>query len=159
MAKMTSMWVHAQNAAPEWRPREFTNWGWGAHFKLDPGADLWVHLPIPTPVLLLDRRASLHAVHYMFATSGRDFVLANIHIRDGLTLISQQDLPLSDYRYGKHDDVLDAQNGTQVDRNGFQWGLGLSLHFLNTITPPQPPGQGIGEFWFSGAGADFYHDL
>lgn len=151
MAKMMSTWIHGQAATPESQPAEFRIWGDGAIFTIAPGSDLWVHVALPTPVIVQDKRASLHAVHYLFATSDKNSVLQNIHIRDGEMGISQQDLPLGAGRYGKHNTQLDGDNGTQVDWDRLQWGIGLSLRFVNE--------QGAGRFWLTGAGADYYVDL
>ena len=147
MAKMFASWVHGQAAAAEWQPEEFRIWGPGAYFRIAKGSDLWVHLAVPTPVLIEDRRATLHAMHYLYTTSDQGSILASVHVRDGDGRFFGRDVS----GFGVHNQGLDADNGIEINWDGIQWGIGLSLKFANL--------DGAGVFALTAAGGDFYHDI
>lgn len=86
MAEVSAMWVDGNagvpqdppSTLPKWQP-----WGGGPQFILHQGRELWVHVPIPTPVLLKGLRATLRRVHVLYWTYDQFTWLDSVHVRDG----------------------------------------------------------------------------
>ena len=99
MAALYASWVHGSAVVPDQMGnppleivdgRSFTDvTGWrrgdGIFFRIVRGHSLWLHVPIPTPVLVEDKRATLGRVMALFQiNNGRlDFV----QVTDGRNVI------------------------------------------------------------------------
>lgn len=154
MAKMFSSWIAAHGVSVEHSPDRFDRKGNGVTSSVA-GAGTgsgpfnnYFHIAIPTPVIVEDRRATLHAVHYLFNVRG-DAWLSEVHVFDGPSEIIPAHMNL--HVQGNHSGGLDADNGVEVNRDGIAWGIGLTLKFVAN--------NRNADVFFTGFGADFYHDI
>lgn len=124
--------------------------GFGAHFYLNGGQENWFHAPVPTPVMVEDKRATLGRVMVLFATDREEFIqLETVDVWDGPNRILHRDnLSVG----GNHAGGLDAANTWDVNHDGIAWGVGVSMRFS---TGPQIRG----EIYFASVGCDFYHNI
>lgn len=130
MGKHTS-WVHGNAVtveSPENLVRE-GHYGWGADMLIEPGKASWFHIPIPTPVLVNDARASLHRVFLMFKSEWGS--IHSLHVYDGSSKPQEfHDLLLQ----GEHRLTLDAENTFVLEKpHPVVWGIGISFHFVAGI--------------------------
>jgi hypothetical protein len=162
MAKMFASWVPAHGVSVEHGPNYFERRGWGVTSSVAGNGSRFVdedgtvfhfnyfHISIPTPVIVEDRRATLHAVHYLFDARG-GARLTRVDVFDGPTeLPSHTGL----YVQGNHAGGLDANNGVEVNRDGIAWGIGLTLKF-----EAYEAEASSAMVYFSGFGGDFYHNI
>jgi hypothetical protein len=159
MAKMFASWVAAHNVSVEHSPDYFERRGWGVTSSVSGnGADLgggrvanYFHVAIPTPVIVEDRRATLHAVHYLFDARG-SAELTEVTVFDGPAGLPPT--PVGGlHHHGNHTGGLDAGNGIEVNRDGINWGIGLTLRF------DANEGDADARVFFAAFGADFYHNI
>jgi hypothetical protein len=150
MAKY-AMWVPGYVAIAEDDGLVSQRRGWGVGYNLpnQPGRELWFHFPIPTPVVMQERRTNLVAAWVMFNTGARTEI-RRIHVWDGPIRVYQDDIA----RYGDHSRDLDAVNHINVSRAGFRFGLGLSVAVKILSPDPDGPVQ-VPQIYFSTAGGDF----
>ena len=150
MAELSAFWIHGQAAVPEWRPPSWKNWGPGAEVQLPDGGELWVHFPIPTPVLLKGKRATLRRVHILYSTSDQYSKIGNVHVRDGVPRFHGQD------NLGWWGDHLSSLGGpwttVEVGWDGMNWGVGISVRLFVRGA------SAAGVFKLSAVGADFEHN-
>jgi hypothetical protein len=114
----------------------------------------YYHIAIPTPVIVEDKRATLHAVHYLFDARS-EAELVEVFVYDGKWQIGN---PWAVSVKGDHSNGLDPANGVEVDHDGINWGVGITLKFQGPIIPPQDP-RPDPEIFFASFGADFYHNI
>jgi Family of unknown function (DUF6623) len=169
MARLFASWVPGYAAVAEWMgnpPLQFVHdardngsdpipafsdvngWrrAWGAFFTLKANAENWIHIPIPTPVLVEDKRATLGRVMALFRIDGG--FLRHVLVFDGPNRILDIDgLDIS----GDHTGGLDNLNTFNVNRDGIQWGVGFSLNFQALGTPA--------DLYIASAGGDFFHNI
>ena len=169
MSKMYSSWVPGHIVEVERSPIDYIRNGFGVtstvesdQFSGEDPANNFYHIPIPTPVIVEDRRATLHAVHYLFdARDGAELVAVLVY--DGKNPIGGDPQsggwrPVVPAVTGDHSNGLDPQNGIEVNHDGIAWGVGITLWFRGPrIHPgdlrPHP------KVFFASFGADFYHDI
>jgi hypothetical protein len=110
-----------------------------------PAGENWFHIPIPTPVILDDRRPKLTKVFVFFKTT--DAKIDRIHFYDGPTAFKViDDLNLQ----GEHSRAIDTSNSWKIDPPlEIKYGLGISVYVRSTVRDRQ------GEILFTTAGADF----
>jgi len=81
-------WVHGSSAQPESTNVGATHYGWGLRIT----GTTWVHVAIPTPVIVSDRRLSLTKVSVLYdSDGGSSAALLNVHVYDGGTRIQAWD--------------------------------------------------------------------
>jgi len=149
MAETSAMWVHGQAAVREWEPRRWFWVGQGPEFIIDRGKNLWVHLAIPTPVLLKGKRATLRRVHVLYSTYDKFSVLKDVHIRDGQTKLAKKD---NLNWWGDHQTALGPSTTIELGWDGINYGIGVSLNFaVDNVS-------GAGEFSLRSVGGDFEHN-
>src|SRR5690349_20854118 len=105
----TAMWANGSAFVIE-SPQNLTSisrFGFGTDVLLNGGdTECWVHISIPTPVILRTRRPQLVRVSYLWTTSSTA-TLQDIHLCDGATRIFE----LSELgQSGQHHAGIDDQN-------------------------------------------------
>lgn len=165
MAKLYSSWVAGHSVGIELSPSSYKRQGFGVTTSVEsplqggPGrAWNYYHIAIPTPVIVEDKRATLHNVHYLFGSQNQA-QLIEVIVYDGNDIIEHRhaykigDQPANfTPQFGNHTFELDAANGIDVNRDGIRWGIDLTLQF----DAPRNVGA---EIFFKSFGADFYHNI
>jgi hypothetical protein len=119
MAKLFASWVPgystvAQNMGSpplNWNGQNYTDVnghreGFGVHFYLQGNQANWFHVPLPTPVIVEDQRATLGRVMILFGFP-QGASLQSVHVWDGPNRILQRDgLNIT----GNHAGGLDPDN-------------------------------------------------
>jgi len=144
MAIKHAMWVHGHSLTIE-DPSNVVSVdrkGNGAHVKIKAFSGTWLHLAIPTPVLVDGTRLKVGVVSLRFKTPGAAVKVTNVHVWDGDTKIAGWDsLTLSGDQPLKQ---FTVSGNPQV-----QWGLGISVRVeVGDVS-------GGGTIQFTGAGCDF----
>lgn len=147
MAKLYASWAHGNVVVAESAPGQPVRQGFGSTFRLPKGQGSWFHAPIPTPVLVEDRRATLGKVMVLFDARGTAALTA-VHVFDGPNRIKKyENLSVKgDYAHGISD-----KNQWQVGHDGIAWGVGITMFFT--------AGAVDSEIFFSTVGVDFYHNI
>jgi hypothetical protein len=166
MAKLYASWVPGYATVPELMgspPLQFPNgvlppgfdrftdvngWrrGFGAFFAIRAGNANWFHIPIPTPVLVEDRRATLGRVMILYQIEP-SAVLDHVLVFDGPNGILDRAVEIT----GNHIGGLDPDNTFDVNHDGIAFGVGISLHFSAR--------GGDAQLRIASAGADFFHNI
>lgn len=146
-----AMWVPGYSALAEDGDLTTIRRGWGIEYRFpdQTGRRSWFHLPIPTPVIVQDRRTNLTAAWVLFATVTRTEI-REIRVFDGPHEVHRDPLP----RHGDHSKDYDNMNRINVRRSGIRFGVGLSVMVTILPTPTGAPVQPPA-IYFSTAGADF----
>jgi hypothetical protein len=159
MSKLFASWVpgyatvaQAMGGPPlNWEGQNYTDVnghreGFGATFYLQGNQADWFHIPLPTPVIIEDQRASLSRVMVLLNLP-EGAALNSVHVWDGQTRILQLDgLVIT----GNHSGGLDSDNSFDVNRENILWGVGISL-LISCV--------GDSNVFIAGAGGDFRHDI
>jgi hypothetical protein len=177
MAKIFASWVHGNAAFLEFPhtnqfPRDLVTaprgqapasgpafsdvigWrrAWGAFFHIPPNDVNFIHIPIPTPVLVEDLRASLARAMVLFRADPVDCFLIRVEVFDGQNSIAlfppdrNEELGLT----GDHT-ALRNENTFTVNRDAIAFGIGLTLTFRG--------GPNGGDVYIASAGCDFLHNI
>src|SRR3954452_21613724 len=130
---LTAMWTHG-NAVTVENPENLNfvrHIGWGTELFFQPGKASWMHIPLPTPVILGDTRSKLLRVFLMFRVPNNDGQLRSVHLYDGPVRVRTFDGLSST---GDHWNALDGANTFKLDQPyTVVWGLGISFHFQASI--------------------------
>jgi hypothetical protein len=166
---MYSSWVSGHAVRIERAPIDYRLNGWGLtssvesdQFTGEDPANNFYHVAIPTPVIVEDKRATLHAVHYLFdARDGAELV--GVLVYDGVKPLVGSDKsggwhPVVPGITGDHTHGLDAANGIEVNHDGILWGVGITLWFQGPRLP-QGDSRPRPNVFFASFGADFYHNI
>ena len=152
MLKQAS-WTHGNSLTVE-TPQNLssiTHIGWGTELRFSPGKSSWCHIPIPTPVILDDKRAKVKTLFLFFNVKEGQGQIKNIHVYDGPFRIQTFDnLSLK----GKHDDKIDKVNTISLpNQHDVLYGMSMSFYFIAAtgIDSPIPPPL----LTITTAGADF----
>ena len=88
-----------------------------------PGKASWLHIPLPTPVIVADQRSTVQKLFLMFMTESCS--IRQVHSYDGSSKIEElNNLNLS----GEHRSSLDAQNTFHLSSpHTVVWGLGITF--------------------------------
>jgi hypothetical protein len=121
--------------------------GFGVTFSLPANGGDWIHLAIPTPVIVEDRRATLDRVLILF-DARETSALLQVHVWDGPDRILVRDGLRVE---GDHAHSLSADNIFPVGRDGINWGCGISMFFT--------AGQIDSHVFIAGFGGDFSHNI
>ncbi|GLW09103.1 hypothetical protein Misp01_42320 [Microtetraspora sp. NBRC 13810] len=146
-AKLHASWAHGFTAVPENPATRVLRQGFGATFTIPANTGEWIHLPIPTPVITANARAVLDKVLFLFHARNTSSLL-QVDVYDGPTRI----LAVREMRIrGDHSRGVDDKNVVTLRRPAIRFGVGVSLLVA--------AGQNQSEFFVSGFGGDFFHDL
>src|SRR4051812_14074034 len=120
-------WVHG-NALTVESPQNLArvgHFGWGADMAIIPGKASWFHIPLPTPVIIGDKRTTVQTLFLLFKTNSG--TIRNVHIYDGSSQVQQfNDLDLD----GEHRLSLDGQNTFKLKQpHAVLWGMGITFFF------------------------------
>jgi hypothetical protein len=140
-------WVHG-NAVTIETPdsvRTRTPQGQGSIIDLHPGAATWLHIAIPTPVIVDDVRVRAKRFFLLLSTAS-DVKITEVHIWDGLRRICEQTTTL----WGNHSAI--GPTNTFVPPGPHFAQLGMSISFLARATDADHGGHGFTVF---SAGGDF----
>ena len=148
---LTAMWVHGTALAVE-SPENLAGngrFGWGADIDVKPGKSTWMHIQVPTPVLVGGVQARLLRVFFLFETFGGRF--SEVHVFDGGKKVKEfKGLSLS----GKHRAGVDGVNKFDLPTpHKVFLGIGVTALFTADIgfDTSIPPTRLI----VSAAGGDF----
>lgn len=134
--------------------------GWGAEFSFpqtDGNTTAWLHVPIPTPVLDSDARASVFRFFLLFSCDPNLGAIDTVQLYDGPNLIqSFDDLNLGGSAFFNQ---IVLPSTDQGNTNQFVldvphvvlWGLSISFHFSTR------PGEGSALLTVSTAGCDLLY--
>ena len=162
MAKLYASWVHGFAVVPDQmgKPllelvdrRSFTDvTGWrrgdGVFFRISGHQSLWFHVPIPTPVIVEDRRATLGRVMALFRIDNG--VLDAVQVTDGSNVIfGPNTFSVGGNQIGP---LVTNENTFDVNHDGIGVGVCFSLHFAAT-------GDSAADLHIVSAGGDFFHNI
>ncbi|TLX89687.1 MAG: hypothetical protein E6K94_09575 [Thaumarchaeota archaeon] len=123
----------------------------GIELRFAPGKSSLCHIPIPTPVIMDDKRAKVKAPYLLFNVKEGQGQIKNIHVYDGPFRFQTFDnLSLK----GKHDDNVDNVNTISLTNfHEVIYGMSISFYFTapTGIDSPIPPPL----LTITTAGADF----
>ena len=108
----------------------------------------FIHILIPTPVLVEDLRASLNQAMVLFRTDG--CFLQKLMVFDGPNSIATFDRQSR----GDHSNGLDGENTFVVNKDGIAFGVGLTLVFQSDLGVREG-----GDVYIASAGCDFLHNI
>jgi len=145
-------WVHGNTLTVE-SPENLArvgHFGWGVDMETISFKETWIHIPLPTPVIVADRRTNLLRVFLLFSSDGGR--IKNVHVYDGSSIIQEfNDLFLE----GEHLGALNIQNTFNLAHpHTVVWGVGISFFYAG--------GGGFegghgGHLIVGAAGGDFFH--
>jgi hypothetical protein len=149
---MYASWVHG-NALTVESPENLArvgHFGWGADMQIKPGKASWFHIPLPTPVIVGDKRTNAQRVFLLFRSDSGS--IRNVHVYDGSSKVQEfNGLVLG----GEHRLALDGQNTFNLAHpHNVAWGMGISFFFVADIgfDTTIPPSRLI----LGSAGGDFF---
>jgi hypothetical protein len=151
MAKYAS-WIHG-NALTVESPQNLSgivHFGWGTDMRMPPDQASWFHIPIPTPVIVADKRTQVQTFFLLFQSEkGR---LTNIHIWDGSFQVQQfNNLDAS----GERRFELDGKNTVHLAHPyTVLFGMGLSFRYEARLSLGQPADSA--HLVVAAAGGDFF---
>lgn len=118
-------WAHG-NALTVENPENFVSikhMGWGTDLEFFPGRQSWLHIPVPTPVIVKGVRAKVKTFFLLFNSDSA--FLKEVHIFDGQNRVHTVKAGSS---WGPHASGLDAQNTfTLPQPHSVLWGMGISF--------------------------------
>jgi hypothetical protein len=140
-------WVHGNTVTIETPQsvRTLTPQGRGSSIDLHPGAATWLHIAIPTPVIVGDVRVRAQKFFLLLSTAS-DVKVTEVHIWDGLRRIHEETTTL----WGNHSAISTINTFVPPGRHFAQ--LGTSISFLARATDANHGGHSFTVF---SAGADF----
>jgi Family of unknown function (DUF6623) len=144
-------WNHG-NAVRVETPENFKSikpMGWGTDLELIPGRQSWLHIPVPTPVIVDDVRVRVRTLFLLF-NSDLAF-LHDVHIFDGPSRI--QSFDLLGTVWGQHGSAIDTVNTFKLSTShSVSWAMSISFRFeaAKVIEVPRRPTLSV-----VAAGADF----
>ncbi len=136
---LTASWVHGNALTVENPERltSFKHWGWGTVAWVKWNEGTWFHVPLPTPVILNDKRSSLLRVFLMFETEYGS--IQEVDVYDGMSNVQQfTHLSLE----GEHRFQLDGANTFNLDKpHPVVFGIGVSFFFktFGNLDSQDPP--------------------
>lgn len=147
--KLYASWASGYTAFPETANLRTLRQGFGVTFTIPAGRAEWIHLPIPTPVIVENDRATLEKVLVLFHARPNSEII-EVHVFDGPRRISRfSDMRLS----GDHSQGVDARNVFTVRQADIAFGIGVTLR-VNNISASSDS-----EFFISSFGGDFFHNV
>jgi hypothetical protein len=156
MALKIAMWVHGTDAQVEdpggLIPNGVIREGIGTHFFGQSKSFNWFHVPIPTPVVIDDKRPSLVKVFFFYKLDAG--VIEHVDIWDGPFRLKEFNVKLK----GDHLTQIDDQNTLLIDPPlivgfGLKLAIGVQFAALFDVEPGTEPAKQ--DFLVAAAGADF----
>ncbi|MGW4800383.1 DUF6623 family protein [Nonomuraea sp. NPDC004297] len=150
--KLHSSWVPGYAAFPENAGLRTFRQAFGVTFTIPPNGTEWIHLPIPTPVILANDRANLDKVLILLHTRLNTSVI-EVSVWDGpirVFLNTNMDLR-GDWSQGLKG-PLESGNVFHVQKTDVRYGINVTLRVRN-LSP-----TGDGEFSLTSFGGDFFHN-
>lgn len=143
-------WVHG-NALTVENPERLTSighFGWGTDLAFAPGQSGFLHVPLPTPVIVGDSRTSIQRLFLLFKSENCE--IRAVHVYDGSGKVQElNDLHLS----GEHRTALDGQNTFDLSApHTVAWGMGITFLVQASIGFDTPITT---RFILAAAGGDF----
>ena len=85
---MTASWIHGNSVVVEDPPNDpqvfsMTHYGWGTVVRIRPNTSFWLHIPIPTPVIVNDKRLKLIRVFLLWRVASGKGLLTGLDLWDG----------------------------------------------------------------------------
>lgn len=147
MALAEASWTHGTSLRIE-NPGGLSN-HWRAGFFImvegQPGTTNWFHFPIPTPVIVSDRRLRVDSVMLRYRCASPQAVVHAVHIFDGENRIAAHDglrnAPMGDFAFERF--AVPGQPEVL-------WGLGLTVGVAFESANPAE-----NRMEFAAAGCDF----
>src|SRR3712207_5941220 len=122
---LTALWVHGTALAiesPE-NAEACTRFGWGTDGLLRPGTQTWFHLPVTTPVVMNDARATLARAFLLIHLDDGAEIHA-VHLYDGPEPIQAfEGLRIS----GSHLSLGPDNTFSPSEPHAMSWGLGVTF--------------------------------
>jgi hypothetical protein len=147
--KLYASWASGYTAFPETANLRTFRQGFGVTFTIPAGRSEWIHLPIPTPVIVENDRATLDKVLVLFHAR-QNSAIAELHVFDGPRRITR----VSEMRsQGDHSQGVDSKNAFTVRQANIAFGIGVTLLVQNLS------GSSDSEFFISSFGGDFFHNV
>ncbi|MEV4569477.1 DUF6623 family protein [Nonomuraea sp. NPDC049419] len=151
--KLYASWASGYAAFPETAGLRTFRQGFGVTFTIPAGRAEWIHLPVPTPVIVGNDRANLEKVIVLYHARQNN-ELIEVHVFDGPRRISK----FSGMRFtGDHsqgvEGGLSPKNVFVVRQPDIAFGIGVTLLVSNTSRTTDS------EFFISSFGGDFFHTL
>ena len=148
-------WVHG-NALTVQSPQflsaqEVGHGGWGADYSVIPGKATWMHIPVPTPVIVADVRTKFQKFFLLYEVLDGGHI-EQVHIYDGSFKIQEFN---NLGRSGAHRPQLDGANTFNLSApHTVIFGIGITLLFIADIgfDSQIPPSRLI----LATAGVDFF---
>ena len=123
---MYASWAHG-NAVTVENPENFKSirhMGWGTDLEFIPDRESWLHIPIPTPVIVDGVRATVRSFYLLFESDSA--FLRQVHIFDGPSRIHE--FHLSATPWGKHAGGIDKDNTFTLPKaHSVRWGMSISF--------------------------------
>lgn len=130
---LTAMWTHGNSLFVETPAnlQSINHFGWGTDLFFTPGKDSWLHIPVPTAVIVNGVRAQLFRFFAFFLVKDGDGIITDVHLYDGPFRIQMfGNLALS----GDHSQALDGANTFVLPQpHSVAFGIGISIHFQAAI--------------------------
>ena len=116
-----AMWIHGHSIRVEYPDRLDSAVRKGYYARLDgkAGTTNWLHLAIPTPVIVEENRLRIDSVMLRFRTSGA--TVTAVHVYDGENRIASHN-GLSLHPDGWAFERFEVAGGPEI-----RWGLGISF--------------------------------
>ncbi|MEW9551157.1 DUF6623 family protein [Nonomuraea sp. NPDC050783] len=147
--KLYASWASGYTAFPETAGLRTFRQGFGVTFTIPAGRIEFIHLPIPTPVIVGNDRATLDKVLVLFHARQTSEIV-EVHVFDGPRRISRfSEMRLS----GDHSQGVDTRNVFTVRQPDIAFGIGVTLRVNNTSASSDS------ELFISSFGGDFFHNL
>lgn len=153
MAKgIHASWMHGGAAVCESPGVPALRQAFGTTFTLSQGANVWIHVPVPSPVLFPEGRAALDKVAVCFNAPAAEVELSVVHVFDGTKRLAEIHLE----RTGDFTNQFVPQNPGEFSLGNVHrfaprppvfFGLSLSLNVTSAVAN--------GRFFVSSVGADF----
>jgi hypothetical protein len=147
--KLYASWASGYTAFPETANLRTFRQGFGVTFTIPPGRSEWIHLPVPTPVIVENDRATLEKLMVLFHAR-QNSAIAELHVFDGPHRINT----FKEMRkQGDHSQGVDSVNSFTVRQANIAFGIGATLLVVNLSASSDS------EFFISGFGGDFFHNV
>jgi hypothetical protein len=101
--------------------------GSGTLFDLEPGSATWLHIAIPTPVIVRDVRVRAQRF-FLLASMASEPTITDVHLYDGFHRIHEVTTSLR----GQHSELTNANTFMLPTPRPVQWGTSISFRVQTT---------------------------
>ena len=123
-------WIHG-NAVQVENPENLQrmgHFGWGADMDFIDSTGTWLHVPLPTPVIVGGVRTTIDTIFLMFKSEHCQ--IQQIHVYDGASKVGGVNQALLT---GDHLTGLDGWNTHHIVPHTVLWGMGISFFVQASI--------------------------